>query len=57
MAYRSFLEVLAGLITRLDTVCPEGTHNQWRKDPPGQLSIDPVADEQFGWVTGWAEAS
>ena len=25
--------------------------------PPGELSIDPEADEQLGWVTGWAGAS
>ena len=24
---------------------PEGANYQWRKIPPGELSIDPVADE------------
>jgi hypothetical protein len=27
------------------------------KEPPGELSIDPVADERLGRATGWAEAS
>ena len=26
---------------------PEGANHQWRKNPPGELSIDPVADERF----------
>ena len=26
-------------------VRPEGADYQWRKIPPGELSIDPVADE------------
>ena len=25
-------------------VRPEGANHQWRKNPPGELSIDPVAD-------------
>jgi hypothetical protein len=28
-------------------VRPEGTNHQWRKYPPGELSIDPVADERL----------
>jgi hypothetical protein len=28
-------------------VRPEGANHQWRKNPPGELSIDPVADEQL----------
>ena len=28
----------------------EGAKHQWRKIPPGELSIDPEADEQLGWV-------
>src|SRR5215470_15260797 len=28
-------------------VRPEGANHQWRKNPPGELSIDPVADERF----------
>ncbi len=36
---------------------PEGADHQWRKNPPGELSIDPVADERLGRVTGGAGAS
>jgi hypothetical protein len=39
------------------SVRAEGAHHQWRRDPPGELSIAPVADERLGWVTGWAGAS
>ena len=35
----------------------EGANHQWRKIPPGELSIDPEADERLGRVTGWAGAS
>jgi hypothetical protein len=28
-------------------VRPEGANHQWRKTPPGELSIDPVADERL----------
>jgi hypothetical protein len=28
----------------------EGANHQWRKNPPGELSIDPVADERLVWV-------
>ena len=42
---------------RLLAVRPEGANHQWRKIPPGELSIDPVADERLGWVTGRAGAS
>jgi hypothetical protein len=38
-------------------VRPEGAGYQWRKVPPGELSIVPVADERLGRVTGRAEAS
>ena len=38
-------------------VRPEGANHQWRKIPPGELSIDLVADERLGWVTGRAGAS
>jgi len=38
-------------------VRPEGADHQWRKIPPGELSIDPEADEQLVRVTAWAEAS
>jgi hypothetical protein len=39
------------------TVRPEGADHQWRKIPPRELSIDLVADERLGWVTGRAGAS
>jgi hypothetical protein len=38
-------------------VRPEGADHQWRKIPPRELSIDLVADERFGRVTGRAGAS
>ena len=38
-------------------VRPEGANYQWRKIPPGELSIDPEADERLGRVTGRAGAS
>jgi hypothetical protein len=38
-------------------VRPEGADYQWRRIPPGELSIDPVADERLGRVTGRAGAS
>jgi hypothetical protein len=38
-------------------VRPEGANHLWRKIPPGELSIDPVADERLGGVTGRAGAS
>jgi hypothetical protein len=40
-----------------NSVRAEGTHHQWRKISPGELSIVPVADERPGWVTGLVEAS
>jgi hypothetical protein len=38
-------------------VRPEGACHQWRKVPPRELSIDLVADEQFGRAIGRTEAS
>src|SRR6202140_1975200 len=35
------------------TVRPEGANHQWRRNPPGELSIDPVADERLMRVTAW----
>ena len=40
-----------------ETVRPEGAEHQWREDPPRELSVDLVADERGGWVTGRLEAS
>ena len=39
------------------SVRAEGAHHQWRKVPPGELSMTPVADERPGRVTGLVEAS
>jgi hypothetical protein len=38
-------------------VRPEGAKHQWRRNPPRELSIDLVADERLGRVTGRAGAS
>src|SRR5271166_3025442 len=38
-------------------VRPEGANHQWRKNPPGELSIDPVADERLVRATAWVGAS
>jgi CubicO group peptidase (beta-lactamase class C family) len=38
-------------------VRPEGANHQWRKNPPGELSIDPVADERLAQVTARVGAS
>jgi len=38
-------------------VRPEGAFHQWREVPPRELSIALVADERFGRVTDWTEAS
>ena len=48
---------LTGLANPSYSVRAEGAHHQWRKVPPGELSITPVADERFDRVTGRAEAS
>jgi hypothetical protein len=37
-------------------VRPEGANHLWRKIPPRELSIDLVADERLGRVTGRAGA-
>jgi hypothetical protein len=37
-------------------VRPEGANHQWRRNPPGELSIDPVADERLMRVTAWIGA-
>jgi hypothetical protein len=38
-------------------VRPEGADHQWRKNPPGELSIDPVADERLVRATARVGAS
>jgi hypothetical protein len=42
---------------RVVAVRPEGANHQWRRNPPGELSIDPVADERLVRVTAWVGAS
>ena len=39
------------------SVRPNGADHLWGKEPPKELSVDLVASEQLGRVTGWAEAS
>ena len=38
-------------------VRPEGADHQWRKIPPGELSIDPEADERLVRATARVGAS
>ena len=42
-AAHSLLQCISPLLA----VRPEGANHQWRKNPPGELSIDPVAGEQL----------
>jgi hypothetical protein len=51
------VRLLLHWICRQLAVRPEGANHQWRKIPPGELSIDPEADERLGRVTGRAGAS
>jgi hypothetical protein len=44
-------------IIPLLAVRPEGADHQWRKNPPGELSIDPVADERLVRATARVGAS
>ena len=50
-----YLPVMIGQKQRASSlllaVRPEGADHQWRKNPPGELSIDPVADERLVRVT------
>src|SRR6266436_3291568 len=46
-----------GCMSPVVAVRPEGANHQWRKNPPGELSIDPVADERLVRVTARAGAS
>ena len=38
-------------------VRPDGANPQWRKNPPGELSIDPITDERLVRVTAWVGTS
>jgi hypothetical protein len=40
------------ILTAVMSVRPEGANHQWRKNPPGELSIDPVADERLAATAG-----
>jgi hypothetical protein len=42
---------------KIFAVRPDDAYHQWRKVPSRELSIALVADERFGRVTGWIEAS
>jgi hypothetical protein len=44
-------------LSPLLAVRPEGANHQWRKIPPGELSIDPVADERLVRATARVGAS
>jgi hypothetical protein len=44
---RSFLHCMSPEVA----VRPEDANHQWRKNPTGELSIDPVADERLVRVT------
>jgi hypothetical protein len=44
--YRESRRLLQCMSPKL-AVRPEGANHQWRKNPPGELSIDPVADERL----------
>jgi hypothetical protein len=46
-----------GLPCPFMAVRPEGANHLWRKNPSRELSIDLVADERLGRVTGRAGAS
>ena len=55
---RSFsLPIMLQRMSSVVAVRPEGANYQWRKNPPGELSIDPVADERLVRVTAWVGAS
>ena len=51
------IDIGHGSECRLMAVRPEGANHQWRRNPPRELSIDLVADERLGRVTGRAGAS
>jgi hypothetical protein len=39
-------------IVRIWQCASKGANHQWRKIRPGELSVNPEADEQLGRVTG-----
>jgi hypothetical protein len=57
VSLRSVRSQDAPSIHPLLAVRPEGANHLWRKNPPRELSIDLVADERLGRVTGRAGAS
>jgi hypothetical protein len=54
---RAGAPLISGHYVLFLAVRPEGANHQWRKNPPRELSIDLVADERLGRVTGRAGAS
>ena len=50
-------KVTARRVYPVMAVRPEGANHQWRKNPHGELSIDPVADERLVRVTARVGAS
>ena len=54
---RTLTKLTAKAECRSMAVRPEGANHQWRRNPPRELSIDLVADERLGRVTGRAGAS
>ena len=50
-------DTLLRCVSPVLAVRPEGAKHLWRRVPPGELSIDPEADERLGRVTGGAGAS
>ena len=53
LTLRDFVRCMSPVLA----VRPEGANHQWRKIPPGELSIDPVADERLGRATARVGAS
>ena len=48
---------MMGWQCRIWVVRPEGANHLWRRVPPGELSIDPEADERLARVTEQVGAS
>src|SRR3981081_1475102 len=51
-----FIVGLLRCMSPVMAVRPDGANHQWRRNPPGELSIDPVADERLMRVTAWVGA-
>ena len=57
VAQKDWAAAFSHSLSQYRTVRPEGAEHQWRKMPPRELSVDLVADERGGRVTGRLEAS